>query len=588
MSIAAVRRLAVSIGMAASLAATAVVAVGAARAQVLGTPPHVSTATGLSYHDNSHANAVDTAFAEMRRAIARCDRRAYDLALQRIQNALSTIRSETAMPAPPGSEVERGRKRADADRLNEAATRRPPYPDPCTPQATVPSGIPPQTTAERLEALTTITPQPLDVVGQAGFPGVDVPGTSGAVYDTRIAQRAGEIIARAKRAAAACDAAALEQAMKDYSALMGEAAIIPTGASAEQIAQRRVTFDILGRLYQSDFPKKIDCPKPAGQAATPPATTPTPGTTPTPAPGTPRATPGLGTPPPGATMDPGAPAPAQTPPDRRTGMLPGGPMFEVAAVVSGFHPARGGSNVTGFDDLAGPDSLHVHNSITAPYHAIGLSGRLYLYDLFTNGGPPGPLGGLGVFGEAGVDFFFGRSHVAAFQGVNTFPQGFGEHIQRAIWAVNVAIGIAIPIGVSPFMDGVYVSSAAGDGGQPDACTGGACAVPRNVMLDLYVGAAITNRTHKLQGNEAGAGPGALPFYAETNRTTIDPKVGLGVRVPFAVGDGPAMFFGLNGELIWRPGSVVTAPSRNFPSQTYYGTIDPWVDFSVSARLGVSF
>jgi hypothetical protein len=559
MSIAAARRLAVSVGVA---VAVALAASGATRAQdfgFVGIPEHTSTESGIPYFNEVNARAVDQAYAGMQAAIARCDMTAYFVALNGI--AAASERMMSALGTPQNIR--------DVQLLREAAIRRPLFPSPCPPVvAAAPGSL--RTTAERLHAQTTMPSAPLSVAEQAGLPGVTVRGTPFAVYDTRTAERASRIIADARRAAAACDAAALERAMNEYSALISDAGAGKPGETSDQLAQRRNSVDILGRLYQLEFPKQVDCPRPAGQA-----TTPTPGTTP--APGMPPAT----TPAPGATPVPGMPAP---PADRRTGMLPGGPMFELAAVFTGFHPAMGGLNVTGFDLLAGAAAKDFLLANTTPYHALGLAGRFYCYDLFGQGGP---LPGAGVFAELGADFFLNRSHYQTFQRVNGFPQGFGEHVLVNNWAVNVALGIAIPIGTSPFMGGVFVG-AAQDGGQPDACTGGACAVSRNVMLDLYVGAAISNRTHTLQGNEAGAGAGAIAFYAQTNRTTIDPRIGVGVRLPFAVGGGPAMFAGLNSEVTWRPGSVVAAQSRNFPSQAYYGTVDPGVDFSVSARLGISF
>ena len=49
-----------------------------------------------------------------------------------------------------------------------------------------------------------------------------------------------------------------------------------------------------------------------------------------------------------------------------------------------------------------------------------------------------------------------------------------------------------------------------------------------------------------------------------------------------------MFVGLNGEVTWRSGSVLVAQSNNFPSQTYWSTIERSVDLSASLRLGISF
>jgi len=46
--------------------------------------------------------------------------------------------------------------------------------------------------------------------------------------------------------------------------------------------------------------------------------------------------------------------------------------------------------------------------------------------------------------------------------------------------------------------------------------------------------------------------------------------------------------GFNAELQFRPGSVVTAQSANFPSETYYSTVDPRTNLLLMARIGWSF
>ena len=63
--------------------------------------------------------------------------------------------------------------------------------------------------------------------------------------------------------------------------------------------------------------------------------------------------------------------------------------------------------------------------------------------------------------------------------------------------------------------------------------------------------------------------------------------GVGVRLPIGdPGVGVPVILGLNAEFQFRPGSVVTAPSQNFPSETYYGTLNPTTNMLLMARIGI--
>ena len=46
--------------------------------------------------------------------------------------------------------------------------------------------------------------------------------------------------------------------------------------------------------------------------------------------------------------------------------------------------------------------------------------------------------------------------------------------------------------------------------------------------------------------------------------------------------------GVNAEVQFRPGSVVTATSANFPSETYYGTVNPTANMANMGRIGIPF
>jgi hypothetical protein len=81
--------------------------------------------------------------------------------------------------------------------------------------------------------------------------------------------------------------------------------------------------------------------------------------------------------------------------------------------------------------------------------------------------------------------------------------------------------------------------------------------------------------------------------AAQTRTTVDPTVGVGLRATFnnqSVGGIalPPITIGANAELSFRPGSVVQAQSPNFPSESYYGTVDPRPIANFMFRVGIPF
>ena len=168
---------------------------------------------------------------------------------------------------------------------------------------------------------------------------------------------------------------------------------------------------------------------------------------------------------------------------------------------------------------------------------------------------------FGSFIESGIQTSFGaQSFIQPFQAVSTTPQGFGSS------TINENLQI-------PILGGV---TAAFSGSNP--------ASP--VMIDAYGGITLDSWTQTLQGREAGA-PGGPGFFGQNNRFTVDPTVGVGVRtiVPGVAGEVP-LIVGLNAELMFRPGSVVIARSANFPSETYYGTVDPHANLAIMLRVGI--
>ena len=145
--------------------------------------------------------------------------------------------------------------------------------------------------------------------------------------------------------------------------------------------------------------------------------------------------------------------------------------------------------------------------------------------------------------------------------MNTTPQGFGQQTVRENVQVPLLIGLSIP-----FADGTSV-------------------IPPSV-LNVYGGVTFDSWTHAISGRDGGApaGPG---FNASNNRFTVDPTVGLGWRTDMR-SVLPNLWIGWNVEAQFRPGSVVQAQSANFPSQTYYGTVDPRANLLVLGQIGFSF
>lgn len=168
------------------------------------------------------------------------------------------------------------------------------------------------------------------------------------------------------------------------------------------------------------------------------------------------------------------------------------------------------------------------------------------------------------FVESGVQTSFGaQSFLQSFGGVSGVPQGFGSNTVKENFQIPVLIGVGLPL-TGP--------------SQPP------------VFLDLYGGITLDSWSQTLQGREAGA-PGAAGFFNQSNRFTVDPTIGGGVRMvvnDFKGSGVPALVIGVGAELSFRPGSVVQAQSSNFPSETYYGTVNAQANLSILARIGIPF
>ncbi|MBL6617632.1 MAG: hypothetical protein ISP45_26725 [Reyranella sp.] len=168
-----------------------------------------------------------------------------------------------------------------------------------------------------------------------------------------------------------------------------------------------------------------------------------------------------------------------------------------------------------------------------------------------------------VFFETGIQTgFAAQSFMQSFQNTSVYAGDYGTSTISEFYQIPLLLGFTLPVG----------ERASGAPG---------------VLFDVYGGLTLDSWQQTLQGAEAGA-PGQQGFYAQNRRFTADPTIGVGLRVPVGdLRDNLPFFFGVNAELQFRPGSVVSAPSQNFPV-TYYGTVEPHANLAIMARFGVAF
>ncbi len=241
--------------------------------------------------------------------------------------------------------------------------------------------------------------------------------------------------------------------------------------------------------------------------------------------------------------------------------------YSLALLGGGLVPSNNTGNVTGVDTFFGPGAFLIDNkqggsSNTVPL--LGVRARAST-DQFLQRLQEHEYRGLQVFIESGFQTSFGaQSFMQTFSGVSATPQGFGSNTVKENFQIPILIGVGVPL------------------------VGG----PTPVFLDGYGGVTISNSTQTLQGREAGA-PGGGGFFASQTRTTVDPTVGVGLRVIFnnqSLGGAalPPIILGANAEVSFRPGGFVQAQSPNFPSESYYGTVDSRAMAAFMIRAGILF
>jgi hypothetical protein len=256
------------------------------------------------------------------------------------------------------------------------------------------------------------------------------------------------------------------------------------------------------------------------------------------------------------------PADAQSQPDG-TGLRTGYANFlavQVYAVGGGFIPFGTNSNVTGIDATIDPSNLLIANQSGGSSSITPLLGARVHVPLLWNMYDEQRLA-FSVFFETGLQSgFAAQSFIQTFQNTSFFAGDFGSSTITEYYQIPLLLGFTVPIAERS-------------------------AAP-SLLLDFYGGITLDSWAQILQGAEANA-PGQ-GLFGQNRRFTADPTVGLGVRMPVGnIGADLPIIFGVNAELQFRPGSVVTAPSPNFPG-TYFGTVDPHANLAIMARIGIAF
>ena len=245
--------------------------------------------------------------------------------------------------------------------------------------------------------------------------------------------------------------------------------------------------------------------------------------------------------------------------------------IQLYAVGGGLIPLGVQSNVTGVDQTAfqllsgfglGSIPFDIANQQGgSPTTTALLGGRVHVPFLWRMSDERSLS--FAVFFETGLQTGFGaQSFMQVFSNTSAFAGDNGTSTIQEYYQIPLLLGASIPIGQR-------------SNGAP------------SVLFDVYGGLTLDSWQQTLQGTES-AFPGTQGFFGQYRRFTADPTIGVGLRVPVSdLSSDLPFFFGVNAELQFRPGSVVTAQSQNLPI-TYYGTVDPHANLAIMARFGIAF
>jgi hypothetical protein len=452
----------------------------------IGIPEFTSSETGIPFFASANANRIDAAFRDMRNAIVKCDRGAYDYAHKFLNGAVS----QSSADDPTSSvSIRNLRIEQDAKSMAEATGKAPPF--------------------------------PADCVSKPEFTSTE---TGISFYFNGYRDLVDSAFKKMREAIKNCDRNAYEIALHN---IVDQFDRFPLNRvpSAQDNADSQFLRDAVNR--RPPFP----------EPCTPPST------------GPPRYW--------GDRFGP----------------------FEFAAIGGVMVPLNSNGSVTGVDTFFGPGAFLIDNRSSTGGNATAfVGGRVratpfeervsplsfpYLFGL-TEPAEVASLKSFMVFLESGIQTAFGaQSSLQTFQNVSGTPQAFGSSTINENLQIPILAGVTLPI-------------VSGGASKP------------SVLFDFYGGITLDSWTQTLQGRESGA-PGGPGFFGQNRRFTVDPTIGVGVRVPVGdIGFGLPIIFGVNAELQFRPGSVVTAPSANFPSETYYGTVNPTANMAIMGRIGIPF
>jgi hypothetical protein len=235
--------------------------------------------------------------------------------------------------------------------------------------------------------------------------------------------------------------------------------------------------------------------------------------------------------------------------------------IQVYAVGGGLIPFGLSNTVTGVDASDAPPLLisSATGGSKTPTPLLGARVHAPLFWHMNEEHSPS----FGVFLEGGIQTGFGvQSAIMVFQDVSASAGDYGSQTIQESFQIPLLLGASVAVDKS-------------SSGAP------------SLLFDIYGGVTLDSWVQTLQGAESNA-PGQPGFFGQNRRFTPDPTIGIGLRAPVGnLGDNLPLFFGANAELQFRPGSVVSAPSQNFPV-TYYGTVDPHANLALMLRLGVAF
>jgi hypothetical protein len=260
-----------------------------------------------------------------------------------------------------------------------------------------------------------------------------------------------------------------------------------------------------------------------------------------------------------ATLGLAEPAAAQSRQDAGRPSLDDLLAIQLYALGGGVFPFGAKGNV-GAVDMTAPTNTLVSNQPGGGSSATPLFGARLHVPLFWYMRDEQTLA-FNFFFETGIQSGFGaQSFIQPFQGTSINALDFGTSTVREYFQVPVLLGATVPMG--------------GQGASP------------SMMLDFYGGLTIDSWSLVLQGAENNA-PGQQGFYGENRIYTADPTIGLGLRMPVGeVADLP-LFFGVNAEVQFRPGTSVQTFSNNF-AVNYLSSVGPTTNLAIMARIGVAF